>query len=108
MESKDEVVLAEASTQGGSSEQMTSDKLHILKQSLNKIEQGTLLNSSMSTNEKSDFCKLINQARSKLRSVEKLHSYRRSRGSTAGPATTEWQKARMKLKAIAKFRQDKK
>ena len=108
VESKDEVVSAEASAQGGSSEQMTSDKLHILKQSLNKIEQGTLLNSSMSTNEKSDFCKLINQARSKLRSVEKLHSYRRSRGSTAGPATAEWQKARMKLKAIAKFRQDKK
>ncbi|WZN58774.1 ricin B-type lectin domain-containing protein [Chloropicon roscoffensis] len=108
VESKDEVVSAEASAQGDSSEQMTSDKLHILKQSLNKIEQGTLLNSSMSTNEKSDFCKLINQARSKLRSVEKLHSYRRSRGSTAGPATAEWQKARMKLKAIAKFRQDKK
>ena len=108
VESKDEVVSVEASAQGGSSEQMTSDKLHILKQSLNKIEQGTLLNSSMSTNEKSDFCKLINQARSKLRSVEKLHSYRRSRGSTAGPATAEWQKARMKLKAIAKFRQDKK
>ena len=96
VEATDEVITNEGT------QQVNADKLHILKQSLNKIEQGTLLSGSMSTDDKSSFVKLINQARAKLRSVEKLHSYRRSRASTT--TSPEWVKARQKLKAIAKFK----
>ena len=96
VEATDEVITNEGT------QQVNADKLHILKQSLNKIEQGTLLSGSMSTDDKSSFVKLINQARAKLRSVEKLHSYRRYRASTT--TSPEWVKARQKLKAIAKFK----
>ena len=90
--------LVDSTDEVTTNETITADKLHLLKQSLNKFEQGTLLNSSMSTNEKSDFCKLINQTRLKLRNVEKLHSLRRSRTSTA--AAPELQRVRQKLKAV--------
>ncbi len=83
--------------------QINGEKLSELKQSLNKIEQGALLSAQISATQKSDFCKIINQARSQLRHVETLTSKKLS-VSDGGKVTPEWADIRTKLRSIQAFK----
>ena len=100
----------EAGVQQEASE-VNAEKLQKLKQSLNKIEQNTLLNQKMSMSEKNNFCKVINQARAKLRNVQGLSEKARkptvSADTSSENTQPEWVTMRNKLRAIANFRMSK-
>ena len=97
------------STEGidiATAQEVNAEKLAQLKQSLNKIEQGALLSGRMSMDAKNEFMAVLNQARSKLRHVEKFSRQRSNTSAKAEdkPAEPEWLAVRKKLKAIGKFK----
>ena len=88
-------------TQNVTSEEM-EDKLKMIRQKLNKIEQTAFMSSDIKAEDKNSLSNLINQARGKLRRVSTAQMPPQARRKTTMPA--EWKSIRNKLKAVKAMR----